>query len=36
MDGKRYNIKISTKSNTNNEQFRDFDEWFDYELQRVE
>jgi hypothetical protein len=36
MHGKTYNIKISTKSNINNEQFHEFDEWYDYELQRVE
>jgi hypothetical protein len=36
MQGKMFNIKISTKSNTNNEQFCDFEEWFDYEQERIE
>jgi hypothetical protein len=36
MYGKMFNIKISIKSNINNEQFRDFEEWFDYEQQRIE
>jgi hypothetical protein len=36
MEGKMFNIAISNKSNTNNEQFRDFEEWFDYEHQRIE
>jgi hypothetical protein len=36
MQGKTYNIKISTKSITNNEQFRDFEEWYDYEQQKIQ
>jgi hypothetical protein len=36
MHGKMFSIKISTKSNTNNEQFREFEEWIDYEQQRIE
>jgi hypothetical protein len=36
MHGETYNIKISTKSNTNDEQFRDFEEWYDYRQQKIE
>jgi hypothetical protein len=36
MQGKMFNIKISTKSNINNELFRHFEELFDYEHQRIE
>jgi hypothetical protein len=36
MHGETYNIKISTKSNTNDEQFRDFEEWYDYNHQKKE
>jgi hypothetical protein len=36
MGGKMFNIIISNKSNTNNEQFPDFEEWIDYEHQRIE
>jgi hypothetical protein len=36
MHGETYNIRISTKSNTNDEQFRDFEEWYDYNQQKKE
>jgi hypothetical protein len=36
LHGKTYNIKICTKSNTNDEQFRDFEEWYDYNQQKKE
>jgi hypothetical protein len=36
MQGKTYYIKISNNSNTKEKQYSDFDEWFDYESQRVE
>jgi hypothetical protein len=36
MHVKTFNIKISSKSNTNDEQFREFEEWYDYEQQRIE
>jgi hypothetical protein len=36
MSSKIYNIKISTKSDTNLEQYRDFDEWYDCESQKLE
>jgi hypothetical protein len=31
-----FNIAINNKSNTNNKQFRNFEELFDYEHQRIE
>jgi hypothetical protein len=36
MRAKVINIKIRNKSDTNDKQYRDFEEWFDYEHQRVE
>jgi hypothetical protein len=36
MHGQVSDIKISTKSNTNKEQFRDFEEWYDYNQQKKE
>jgi hypothetical protein len=36
MKAKMYSIKVGTKSTTNGQQYRDFDEWFNYESQRVE
>jgi hypothetical protein len=36
MHGKTFNIKISSKSNTNDEQFREFEEWYDYYQQKKE
>jgi hypothetical protein len=36
MQAKMFKIKISNKSNTNNEQFRNFEECFVYEHQRLE
>jgi hypothetical protein len=35
MHGKTFNIKISSKSNTNDEQFHEFEEWYHYEQQRI-
>jgi hypothetical protein len=31
-----FNISISNETDTKDKQYRDFEEWFDYELQRVE
>jgi hypothetical protein len=36
MSSKTFNIKISTNSNTIEKQFRDFEEWYDYEHQKEE
>jgi hypothetical protein len=34
--GKLFKIKINSNSSTNEQQFNDFQEWFDYEHQRIE
>jgi hypothetical protein len=36
MYGKVFNIKVNTNSTSNEQQFNDFQEWFDYEHQRIE
>jgi hypothetical protein len=36
MYGKLFNIKINNNSTTNEQLFSDFEEWFDYEHQRIE
>jgi hypothetical protein len=36
MKANVYNIKVSTKSTTNEQQYQEFDNWFSNESQRVE
>jgi hypothetical protein len=36
MFGRLFNIKINNNSTSNEQQFNDFQEWFDYEHQRIE
>jgi hypothetical protein len=36
MYGNLFNIKVNTISTTNEQLFNDFQEWFDYEHQRIE
>jgi hypothetical protein len=36
MFDKLFNIKINNNSTTNEQLFNDFQEWFDYEHQRIE
>jgi hypothetical protein len=36
MYGKLFNINVNNNSMTNEQLFNDFQEWFDYERQRIE